>query len=205
LTNSRSEHRWHLGFAISLIIGPVVALSRSSAAEVTIYNTYSSWHNVIGGGDAEIDFHLTQFEPLHDQYAYLGAHFDPGCGFSSEFSDANDDWGAITSFSGGFKFGIDFDAPQAGLGLTMFTQFKLSLFANGQVLYESDELITFGPSFRGIVTSLPFDRVEIYSMSGPGFLDDIFVANPIPTPPVAAVLLGMLAPGRSRRRRAPLN
>lgn len=175
-----------------------LAVGSSAYGSVVVHTSYESWSAAVGGGDAIIDFDLGSSQDLFDQYGDLGVHFG-GTAFALTTS-LGDGWGAITLFPT-FAMKLSYDSPQYGIGLDLINPFKVSLFSNGQLIYQSPQLNTFGPVFRGISTDVAFDTAVVQSIPSTtnGTLDNIYVSNPIPEP-AAVWTFAMFAGGRRRRR-----
>ena len=177
------------------------AIAGASPAGATIYTSYAAWSSAIGGTDAKIDFNIGTPALLAEQYAWMGVHFEPGQASVVHDFSAPDGWLALATPFGGNKFVVNYDTPQSSLGFDLLALFSVSLYLGDSLVYQSSQINSGTPVFRGLVLTETFDHAVIQGLAGPlPRLDNLYVGTPIPAPAAGAALLaGLLAGGRRRR------
>lgn len=183
----------------TLAISVALTAQPSVFGGVVIHTSYASWSASVGGGDAKIDFNLGASQDLAGQYESIGVTFD-GTPFVTTMP-SSDGWGVITPFPT-FSISATFETAQNGIAFDFMSLFKVSLFSSGVLVYQSPQLNTFGPVFRGLSTDFSFDKAVIESIpeTVPGAIDNLYLANPVPGPGSAVIMMMALCVRQRRRR-----
>ncbi len=189
-----------IGFALAAsAAGPVLA-------SVTYYTNKAQWISACGGDTAEIDFHLTSYEPLGVQYAGFGVQFGAGAAYAVQDATFADGWGAKVASLDDPAIPIDYDTPQYGFAVDGITALKVRCYLGDSLVFESSNLYPNRPTdpFRGFLLDTPFDRVVVgpynFTQGVDLFFDNLYVDNVVPTPG-AGLLVGLAMAGLTARRR----
>jgi len=181
-----------------------IALAAAAApchASVTSFTDYAAWSPAAGSTSTITFGELPPGTLVTDQYAGLGVTFtDPDPNFCGIVSGASDGF-ALNGFD---LIEVTFAAPILSFGWD-HPGWTRARFYLGDVLVFNTGYVGNGTwTFNGIVSTMPFDRVQLNDLPSAGGVHDVFVDNmhfsTIPAPHAAAVL-GVGAAMLSRRRR----
>jgi len=197
---------------VVLVLGSAAMLmvDRSAYADVIYYPqvTRDAWFEDAGsiGSVETITFTEHPDGLLTNQYE--SSHGLQVSGSSNVFiidsniSFPNDGRGMWTNFG---DIVLDFDRPMVAFSADFPGGFFVELF-NDHGLIEAFIFSGSGAgNFRGLISTIPFNRVRLYDTDGVFAVDDIhFVAQTIPAPGAVAVLIaGAVIGWRRRREPAP--
>ena len=188
----------HLNHYAAAAMLAVISASAAHAFDVTEFDDKAQWEDTVGHFTT-LDFTgFEHAEPIVDQYADLGAVFNPVVFAWGPFDIAfpNDGWG----FRSQIPFLVEFDSLQNWVAVDHPGTIAMDLMLDGEVIYESSTMGGGGLGFfSGIVSELEFDAVRLYRPSGnPVFGDDIhFGAIPAPGALLVFGMAGLI--GRRRR------
>jgi hypothetical protein len=175
----------------------IATMTSTSAADVEIYYDKADWEAAVGAYTT-IDF--TGFPEgtlITDQYADLGVLFTDGNDFIdlNDTAFPNDGAGLLGNMFDDIE--LAFDQPTSWLGLEFPGGLWLRLYRDGELMYTSP--VFDGAYFTGLVSSEPFDAVDIIDVSGESVaIDDLHFGPPIPAQGALALLA---VAGLTRRTR----
>lgn len=172
-------------------------------ADFTYVTNFTSFQSLVPSYTTVDLVDLTAGDWLSDQYTGLGVLFDGGLIQETATGYLQDGHGVY----GGCFITMSLDVPAYAVGSHHPGSMGFDLYAGDTLLYESLATGTGLNNFRGVVSSVPFDKVVLRGITlGPPSCDAIFVDNfyfaSVPSPGAAAVfLLGPAANARRRRGR----
>jgi len=177
------------------------ALAHGAAAAIVVTNDAADWASQTGPFTTLGFTELAQGEFLTDQYAELGVMFTgTAVGWFSETAFPTDNHGIYGWTSKVVE--AQFAAPITELAVE---------FASGNfwvLLYLGDDFVDktpvmsqfFDGPFVGIVSEMPFDRVEMLAPGvGVTLIDNIHFGAPIPAPGAVALIALVGFAGQRRR------
>jgi hypothetical protein len=167
-------------------------------ATVSLYGIAAEWRQAVNHSFTTIDFtDYPEQTPISNQYIHHGVSFGvaPNLPWIIQGPSFPDGHGLI-----GFNdnpFWLDFTEPVHSLATDYIGSIAFRLYSGGELIHSTN---VFLQSFIGLVSSLPFDRVEVYRPTGFNpVIDNLFFGPPIPAPGALA-LLGVAALGIIPRR-----
>jgi hypothetical protein len=164
------------------------------------YRNKAEWQAAVGDF-ATLDFTgLQNGEVLFDQYSDLGVLFPDGNDTVRNVPSIfiEDGWGLRDNFTGTIT--IEFDTPRTAIASDHPGFATFFLYWEGKPVGRADFLNGGAGNFSGILSSIPFDAVEIVDVTGGSVaIDDLHFS--IPTPSALTCIGGGLAMVLSRRRR----
>lgn len=121
---------------------------------------------------------------------------DDYIGFGQSF---NDGAGLVTNVG---NITVDFDTPQAWIGVDHPGFFQFKLYSSGALIYTSNIFQGIGSGyFAGLISTQLFDRAVLIDPAGGPAVDDLRFGPPIPAPGALALLgIGALLMRRRTRR-----
>jgi len=198
---SHQYNRPHHPFSLAALC-VASAVAHSAAAAIVVTNDPAEWASQTGSFTTLGFTELAHGEFLTDQYADLGVTFTgTAVGWFSESAFPTDDHGIRGWTSKVVE--AQFAAPRTQLAV----EFAGAVWV---LLYLGDEFVAHTPvvaqswngPFLGIVSTMPFDRVEMLDPGlGVTLIDNIYFGAPIPAPG-ALVLIALAGLAGPRRRRA---
>jgi hypothetical protein len=186
---------------IPLSLLAVLASASSAGAEFSYITSYSTWQSIVPSYTTVDLVDLNAGDWLTDQYASLGVIFDGGFIEESPDSFVQDGHGVW----GGCFVTMTLATPAFAVGSHHPGAMRFDLYQGDTLLYTSIATGSGYNNFRGVVSTVPFDRVVLRGITlGPPSCDGISVDNfyfaSVPAPGVGGpFLIGMLA-NRLRRR-----
>ncbi|MCI0364192.1 MAG: hypothetical protein L0Y44_04835 [Phycisphaerales bacterium] len=155
-----------------------------ACADFVEFSDRAEWVAAIGGFEQmqTISFYgYPSGTPLYDQYADLGALFPDGNDYiASSSAYLLDGAGAISLFG---PITLEFEAPRTSIGIHFPGFLILKLYSQGALIYTSNEFGVGGAGFfGGVISSEPFDLVEIFDPSGDVSIDTVHFGLPVPGP-----------------------
>ncbi len=184
-----------------LACGFAAFLSVDAVADFSYLSNFASWQQ-LAPPHTTIDF--TDLNPgdwLTDQYLNLGASFDGGLVQYGADGYLQDGYGVY----GGCYMDVVLSTPALAVGTHNPGSMRFKLYQGDQLIYTSPSTGSGLNNFRGVISSVPFDRVLLMGDTlGPPSCDAIFVDNfyfaSVPGPGSAVVLTGSMLMKRRRRR-----
>lgn len=187
-------------FTLLILCFAIGTMVNETFAAVTVYTNKASWQAAAGPYTTITFQELPPTTYIDEQYAHLGVHFTDGSDqvYASNLFP-NDGVGLNGAFD---ETTLEFDAPMTTIAMDFPGIASIKLFANDQLIYTSPLMGGGGVGFfAGLISTEPFDSVQLYDPFGTGFFaDDVHSGPPIPAPGALA-LLGVSALLGSRRRR----
>jgi len=185
------------------------ALAANAGGAVEVYfgdDGRAAWESDVGTWN-EMDF--TGFEPGHnptDEYAdSVGAVFVDG--FNPVWGETftlfpEDGWGLSSGFFGS-RIEFELEAPTLSLAVLYPGGMDVTLWSGDEVVFQASAGGAGFGNFVGLLSTVPFDRVQLNDGAGTAFVDDIRVGVLIPGPGAAAMLAvaSVIGTGRRRARR----
>jgi len=170
-------------------------------AAVTTYINKSAWQSAIGQHSTITFQGYPEHTLITDQYASMGVLFADG-NDRIRFNDSflNDGVGLRSSdlFYGAIT--LTFDAPMTAVGADFLGHIGIQLYADSQLIFDSDQFTANQSRFGGLISTIPFDSAIIRDRSDSVVvIDDLFFGPAIPAPS-AALLMTIAATIRTRRR-----
>ncbi|MBL9147682.1 MAG: hypothetical protein JNM94_03220 [Phycisphaerae bacterium] len=210
MNTTRPHHSAHLSYSRTRILTPVVSALVATIAPIASAE-FTYFLEDFNGWSASAETHATcsfaefpQNTFITNQYESLGVLFT---GFTGNV--VNVGWSGFPldghGIDGNQGIELTFDKPTFAIGAHGPGTWSYLLYQGDTLLYTSMSGPSIFGSFAGVVSTVPFDRVQLLGFPKPGgLLTDVYVDNiyfsSIPAPAVlwVAGVAGLRSRGRRR-------